>query len=34
MFGQILSNLTLTKPKIQGKKRQREYTVVNILGHK
>jgi hypothetical protein len=25
MFGQTLSNLTLTKPRMQGKKGQREY---------
>jgi hypothetical protein len=25
MFGQTLSSLTLTKPKMQGKNKQREY---------
>jgi hypothetical protein len=28
MFGQTLSSLTLTKPRIQGKNGQREYIVI------
>jgi hypothetical protein len=31
MFGQTLSNLTLTKPRIQGKNGQREYHVVRMI---